>query len=115
MIDRMSQPDEQRPVGVLLGSMLMLLVLAWFAAPVLGFGAMISGAPFLGEQPSQDDRSSAALLATLAGLGGLVAPAVGLLLGIVTRRRQIAVAFAVLETISLGVLVILLVAVVDLS
>jgi len=52
-----------------------VLVLAWFAWPVLAYGALITATPFMGELPTAQDQSDATRLAILAGLAGVVAPA----------------------------------------
>jgi hypothetical protein len=79
------------------GVVLLALLLVWFVSPVLGYAAM-----------SGNTSGTTTLFGVIAGVGGLLAPAVGLAIGLATNRRQIAVAFAVLLTISLGVLVVLL-------
>jgi hypothetical protein len=56
------------------------LVLVWFAWPVLAYGGLITATPFMGELPTAQDQADASRLLILAGLSGLIAPALAWLL-----------------------------------
>ena len=79
---------------------LPLLGLAWLLiTPWLVFGAVITSAPFFGEQPSADEIQESRHLLMEAGLVGVGLPLVGYLL---SRRLQLRWA-AVLFAIALGI------------
>ena len=88
-------------------ALVVLLLGVWLlATPVLAYGAMITAAPFFGEQPTPAEQGSALRLALAAVGTGLGAPAAGLVVALAARRRRAAIATAV----ALGVTVLALVA-----
>ena len=66
---------------------LTLLGLAWLATPVLLYGAVIIGASFFGEAPSEDQVRTSQLLLAGAVATGFAAPALATVLSAVWRRR----------------------------
>lgn len=51
-----------------------LLVVAWLAAPVLAYGAMITATPFFGELPTPEEQRDASVLALSAAALAFGAP-----------------------------------------
>src|SRR5690606_3568050 len=67
-------------------ALVVLLLGVWLlATPVLAYGAMITAAPFFGEQPTPAEQGSALRLALAAVGTGLGAPAAGLVVALAAR------------------------------
>lgn len=90
-----------------MAALFLVLSLAWFVAPVLAFGAVVTAAPFFGEQPTDAEVATSHLYLALAGTCGLLAPTIGFFVALATNRRPVAVLFAILLTVSLGALIVL--------
>lgn len=97
------RPGGRRPEagGVAVSLGLAALTLVWLVGtPVLGYGAMITAAPFFGEVPSPDQVTEAQRLGW-ATLGcALLAPLAGVAVAAGTRRRGAAWLFVAALTVS---------------
>ena len=102
-------PSRPGPASSLaLPALFLLLGICWCAAPLLAYGAAIQSAPFFGEQPSPAEMATAHLYLWLAAASGLLAPALGFVIALASKRRPVASLFAVLLTLSLGAMVVLI-------
>jgi hypothetical protein len=88
------------------GLVIALLWLTWlFVPPLLVFGAGITAAPFFGDQPDAAELAHARTLLIWAGVVGVGAPLLGLVLTWRTRR---AAAWAFAAALGVGAIAVLL-------
>ncbi|GAB2623227.1 hypothetical protein GCM10027067_39320 [Pseudactinotalea suaedae] len=77
-----------------------ILLVAWISWPVLGYGALITAAPFFGELPTRQQQEAASRLALAAVGVGLLGPVVGFALaGRGSRLRVLALVEAVVTLV----------------
>jgi hypothetical protein len=93
----------RRPGGAPVSALLGLAGLAWgFGAPVLWYGAMITGASFFGEAPSPAEQQASFRLFLWSLACGLVVPSAGLVLAAATGRRAATALMAVALALSVA-------------